>query len=61
MKTFAWDDAGNESSGAKPEDAIKLLIDAGYAGSWGIESVPTDGDEMGGARNTIALIRRVAR
>jgi sugar phosphate isomerase/epimerase len=59
VKTFAWDADGNESSGAKPEDAIKLLIDAGYAGSWGIESVPTDGDEMGGARRTVELIRRL--
>lgn len=59
VKTFAWDGDGNEASGAKPEEAIRLLLDAGYAGAWGVESVPTDGDETEGARKTIALIRRV--
>jgi hypothetical protein len=61
VKTFAWDAAGNETSGAKPEEAIQLLLDAGYSGAWGIESTPTDGDEFAGARNTIALIRRMVR
>jgi hypothetical protein len=60
VKTFAWDEQGNETSGARPEEAIELLLGAGYAGAWGVESVPTDGDEMEGARKTIALIRRVA-
>jgi sugar phosphate isomerase/epimerase len=59
VKTFAWDANGNEVSGEKPEEAIKLLLDAGYKGAWGIESTPTDGDEMGSARKTIALIRRM--
>jgi sugar phosphate isomerase/epimerase len=61
VKTFAWDASGNETSGAKPEEAIQLLLDAGYSGAWGIESTPTDGDEFAGARNTIALIRRTVR
>ncbi|MGB7158798.1 MAG: TIM barrel protein [Tepidisphaeraceae bacterium] len=58
VKTFAWDAGGNETSGATPEVAIQALLDAGYNGAWGIESVPTDGDETEGARKTIALIRR---
>ena len=59
IKTFEWDAAGNEVSGAKVEEAIGLLIDAGYKGVWGVESVPRDGDEYGGAKKTIELIRRV--
>ena len=58
IKTFAFDAAGNESSGAKPEEAIGMLLDAGYKGVWGVESVPRDGDEYGAARKTIDLIRR---
>jgi len=61
VKTFGWDDAGNEVGGATPDDAIRCLLDAGYAGAWGIESTPTDGDEMEGARKTIDLIRRMVR
>jgi sugar phosphate isomerase/epimerase len=40
--------------------AVKLLLDAGYDGAWGIESVPLDGDEIAGARRTIELLRRLA-
>ncbi len=58
VKTFAWDEQGNETSGAKPEEAIRLLLASGYAGAWGVESVPTDGEEMEGARRTIALVHR---
>jgi sugar phosphate isomerase/epimerase len=59
VKTFEFDASGNEVSGAKVEEAIKLLQDSGYKGVWGIESVPKDGDEYGAARKTIELIRRV--
>ncbi len=58
VKTFEWDEQGNEGGGGTPDEAIRLLLDAGYAGAWGIESVPKDGDEMEGARKTVALIRR---
>lgn len=58
IKTLHWDDAGNEV-GENVEEAIKLLLEAGYHGVWGIESVPDDGDEYAGARKTIALIRRM--
>jgi sugar phosphate isomerase/epimerase len=58
VKTFSFDASGNESSGAKPEEAIKSLLDSGYKGVWGVESVPADGDEYAGARRTIDLIRK---
>ena len=38
---------------------MRILLDAGYEGIWGIESCPTDGDEYGGVRKTIALMERV--
>ena len=40
--------------------AFRLLKESGYNGCWGVESVPGDGDEIEGARKTIALIRREA-
>jgi sugar phosphate isomerase/epimerase len=58
VKTFRWDAQGNETSGSKAEEAIQILLDNGYKGVWGIESVPEDGDEPAGARRTIDLIRR---
>jgi sugar phosphate isomerase/epimerase len=58
VKSFAWDEQGNETGGAKPEEAIKLLLDAGYAGAWTVESVPSDGEETEGVKKTIVLIRR---
>ncbi len=58
VKTFEFDEAGNEPSVDIPK-AMRLLIDGGYDGSWGIESCPKDGDEYKGARDTIALMRRV--
>ena len=57
IKTLEWDSDGNEVNENAP-DAIRLLLDAGYKGAWGIESVPRDGDEYGGCRKTIALIKR---
>jgi sugar phosphate isomerase/epimerase len=58
IKTFSFDAQGNEPSVDIP-GVMKLLLDAGYNGSWGVESVPKDGDEYGAARKTIALIKRV--
>ena len=58
IKTFSWDAAGNETSGEKPEEAIRILLDSGYAGVWGVESVPTDGNEYAGCQKTIDLIRK---
>jgi sugar phosphate isomerase/epimerase len=58
IKTFAFDEDGNEPSVDIPR-AMHLLIDAGYDGCWSIESCPKEIDEYEGARKTIALIRRV--
>jgi sugar phosphate isomerase/epimerase len=58
IKTFEFDETGLEPSVDIPK-AMHILIDAGYDGCWGIESVPHDGDEYAGVRNTIALIEKV--
>ena len=39
--------------------AMRMLQDAGYKGSWGIESVPRQGDEYEAAKKSVALVRRV--
>jgi sugar phosphate isomerase/epimerase len=57
IKIFDFDADGNDPSGHTPR-IVKLLVETGYKGCWGIESVPRDGDEIGAARKTIALIRR---
>lgn len=58
IKTFEFDAQGNEPTVDIPR-AMKILLDTGYHGSWGIESCPRDGDEYAGARKTIDLIHRV--
>ena len=58
LKTFAFDAAGNEATVDIPR-AIRMLQEAGYQGSWGIESVPRQGDEYEAAQKSIALVRRV--
>jgi len=58
IKTINWDTAGNEPN----EDiggAVTALKGAGYQGTWGIESVPADGDEIAGCRRAIALLKRL--
>lgn len=57
IKTFHFTDEGDELT-QNIAAFCRLLADSGYAGSWGVESVPRDGDEIEGARKTIALIRR---
>jgi sugar phosphate isomerase/epimerase len=59
VKTFSWDAEGNEVEADIPS-AIGHLRGVGYAGTWGIESVPRDGDEYAGVKKTIALLRRLA-
>ncbi len=57
VKTLHFDENGDEPD----EDiggAIRLLLDSGYDGAWGVESVPRECDEYEGVRKTIALIRR---
>jgi len=58
LKTYAFDHDGNETTVDIPR-AMHLLQDAGYQGSWGIESVPREGDEYEAAQKSIALVRRV--
>ncbi len=57
IKTFAFDEYGNEPT-VDISRAIRYLLDAGYDGPWGIESVPRELDEYESVRRTIALIRR---
>jgi sugar phosphate isomerase/epimerase len=57
IKTFEFDDAGNDPTVDIPR-VIKLLIETGYNGVWGIESVPRNGDEYGAVKQTMALIER---
>ena len=58
LKTYAFDTEGNETTVDIPR-AMRLLQESGYQGSWGIESVPREGDEVEAARKSIALVRRV--
>jgi sugar phosphate isomerase/epimerase len=58
IKTHTFDENGNEPS-VNLAKAIRCLLDSGYTGCWGVESVPKDGDEYGAAEKTIALIRRL--
>jgi sugar phosphate isomerase/epimerase len=57
IKTFEFDAAGNDPT-VDLERAIRLLLDTGYNGCWGIESVPKNGNEYEGAQKTIELIQR---
>lgn len=59
IKTFAFDAEGNETT-VDVAKAVRLLKDAGYHGVWGVESVPHDGDELGCARKSLELVRRLA-
>lgn len=58
LKTFAFDAEGNETTVDIPR-AIRILQETGYQGSWGIESVPRQGDEYEAASKSIALVHRV--
>ena len=58
VKTFVFDEAGNETTTDIPY-VMHRLVETGYQGVWGIESCPRNGDEYGGARKTIELIRHV--
>jgi sugar phosphate isomerase/epimerase len=58
LKTYAFDAEGNETTVDIPR-AMRILQEAGYQGSWGIESVPRQGDEYEAAQKSVALVRRV--
>ena len=57
IKAFAFAEDGEELT-TNVGAFVKLMKKAGYRGAWSVESVPIDGDEMGAAQKTIALIRR---
>ena len=58
FKTFRFDGQGNEPDWDLPR-LIGMLQAAGYQGAWGIESTPEDGDEIGAALKSLALLKRV--
>jgi sugar phosphate isomerase/epimerase len=58
VKTRSWDGDGGENR-KDVSNAIQALRGAGYRGVWGIESVSADGDEVGGARKTIDLLKQL--
>jgi len=58
IKMIQWDAEGNEPAEDVP-GAIRALQQAGYRGPWGIESVPSDGDELRGAKLSVELLRRL--
>ena len=60
FKTFKFDETGNDPT-VDTAYAIRLLVDSGYTGCWGIESVPEDGDEFGAVEKTAALIKRTLK
>lgn len=57
IKTFDFTEDGQELTQNVPA-FCKLLMDNGYKGCWGVESVPREGDEIEGAQKTIRLIKR---
>jgi hypothetical protein len=57
IKTWEFDADGNDPTVDIPR-VVRLLVDAGYDGVWGIESTPRDGDEYGAVKKTAALIAR---
>ena len=57
IKTFSFDEAGNEPNWDIPK-VIRILREAGYDGSWGIEGESRVGDEYEIVTKTLALIKR---
>jgi sugar phosphate isomerase/epimerase len=58
IKTFSFDANGDDPS-VNIAKAMRLLQEAGYKGTWGVESVPKDGDEYEGVKKSFALIRKI--
>ena len=58
FKTFRFDEHGHDPDQDIPK-VIGLLKAAGYHGCWGIESCPTDGDEIGAAVKTLAWLKEI--
>ncbi|WP_127584585.1 sugar phosphate isomerase/epimerase family protein [Paenibacillus koleovorans] len=60
IKTFVFNDEGEELT-QNIASFCRLLLKINYTGSWGVESVPRDGDEFAAARRTVELITRSIR
>jgi sugar phosphate isomerase/epimerase len=58
FKTFQFNEQGEDPTQEIPK-VIGLLKDAGYNGTWGIESTPNDGDEIAAATKTLAWLKRI--
>jgi sugar phosphate isomerase/epimerase len=57
LKSKRFDATGDDADDPMAT-CINLLLDAGYTGVWGIESVPENGDEFSAASKTIELLKR---
>ncbi|MBM7564394.1 sugar phosphate isomerase/epimerase family protein [Paenibacillus sacheonensis] len=57
IKSFHFTEDGQELTQNVPA-FCKLMLENGFQGTWGVESVPADGNEIEGARKTIQLIRQ---
>jgi len=57
LKSKRFDATGDDADDPMAA-CIHILLEAGYAGVWGIESVPEDEDELAAASKTIELLRR---
>jgi len=58
LKSFTWDNQGNETSEENLPAVIDLLKQSNYQGVWSIESVPKELDELTAAKNAVALLKR---
>ncbi|MEM7133336.1 MAG: TIM barrel protein [Chloroflexota bacterium] len=58
MKTFEFDANGYEATVDIPK-CMQELLNAGYDGTWGIESCPREISETDGALKTLALMKSV--
>lgn len=57
IKTFHFTKNGDELT-QNIHAFCQLLLENGFSGCWGVESVPADGNEIEAARRTIELIKR---
>lgn len=57
LKSKRFDPTGDDADDPMAA-CINILLDAGYTGVWGIESVPEDGEELSAARKSIELLHR---
>ena len=58
FKTFSFNERGEDPEQELPL-VVGLLKKVGYQGTWGIESVPYDGNEVAAAEKTLAWLKRI--